>query len=188
MMESARKKSDCDIAFVDPYTFFMLLKIHLKNLNDTSGKAKKYVGWSHGKCDELSPVSFNDGTFEIKECDDVKAVYQSSDDVRYIYFQIEDGFAKKFANGKHDAEIQLTVYDNKKGKIGITYDGIQDGESKAYIDLENYKYLKGRKKWTKLTFKLKTPLFKHRENANSDFRLINFGTELIIKDVKVTLK
>ena len=108
--------------------------------------------------------------------------------MRYIYFQIEDSFAKKFAKGKRDAEVQITLFDNKKGKVGITYDGIQDGESKAYIDLENYKYLKGKKKWTKITFKLKTPLFKHRENGNTDFRLINFGTDLIIKDVVIKQK
>ncbi|RLD09600.1 MAG: hypothetical protein DRI44_08115 [Chlamydiae bacterium] len=188
MMRSAQENSQSEIAFVDPYTFFTLLKIHLKSINNTAGKAKKYVYWSHGRCDELSPISFNDGIFEIKEYDNVKTVYQSADDVQYIYFQIENGFAKKFANGKHDAEIQITLFDNKKGKVGITYDGIQDGESKAYIDLENYKYLKGKKKWTKITFKLKTPLFKHRENGNTDFRLINFGTDLIIKNVVIKQK
>jgi len=188
MMDSARMNSDCEIAFVDPYTFFTLLKIHIKSIKNTAGKAKKYVYWSHGRCDELSPISFNDGVFEIKEYDNVKTIYQPSNDVQYIYFQIENGFAKKFANGKHDAEVQITLFDNKKGKVGITYDGIQDGESKAYIDLENYKYLKGKKRWTKITFKLKTPLFEHRENGNTDFRLINFGTDLIIKDVKVILK
>jgi len=134
MMESAREKAKCDIAFVDPYTFFMLLKIHLKNLNNIVEKAKK------------------------------------------------------LADGKYDAEIRITLFDNKKGKVGITYDGIQDGESKAYIDLKNYKDLKGKKEWTKITFKLKAPLFKHRENGNTDFRLENFGTDLIIKDIIITQK
>ena len=189
MMETARKLTNNKIEFLDPYTFFALLKIHLENLSRNSKTiTKKYVEWNVGKNGYLAPISFNDGIFEIKTLKDEKIIYQSVDDIKYIYFQINDAFAKKFAKGKHDAEIKITLFDNKKGKIGINYDGLQDGESKAYIDLENYKYLTGNKKWKTVTFKLKTPLFLHRENANADFRLINFATDLIVKDVKVKFK
>ena len=188
MMKSAKNKADDEIVFVDQYTFFLLLKTHLNIIKTSGSKAKSYVDWSHGKCDELAPVLFNDGTFKIKKCDNIYTIYQHSNGVQYVYFQIENNFAKKFSNGKHDAELQITLFDNKKGKIGLHYDGIENSESKAYIDLENYKKLKGTKKWVKIKFKLKNPLFLHRQNGNSDFRLVNFGTDLIVKDVKVKIK
>jgi len=184
MMKVAKKESSDKIVFVDPYTFFTLLKIHLDNLDKIVAKPKKYVVWKFGQNDEMAPVQFNDGPFEEKTFEKEKVLFQSSDDnIKYLYFQVADGFAKKFSKGKNDAVIELTVFDNKKGKIGLHYDGLEEGESKAYIDLENYKFLKGSKKWVKIKFDLKTPLFNHRENGNTDFRLVNFGTDLIIKDV-----
>ena len=188
MMKTARESSDNRIVFVDPYTFFTLLKIHIQNPKNTKTKSNKYVVWSVNNDDELTPISFPDGAFQRKEFKDEKVIYQTADNIQYIYFQLAESFAKKFARGNRDAEVQITLFDNKKGKIGIHYDGLQDGESKPYIDLENYKLLKGNKKWRTITFKLKTPLFLHRQNASSDFRLINFNTDFIIKKVKVISK
>ncbi len=188
MMKTARQKSADNIVFVDPYTFFSLLKIQIKNISKESVKAKRYAVWNPEEEEEICPVLFLDGPYSQEIRDGKKVLQQSSTDTTYIYFQIAEIFAKKFANGKNDAVIELIVFDNKKGKIGLHYDGIENGKSKAYIDLENYKNLKGSKKWVKLKFKLKTPLFKHRQNGKSDFRIINFGTDLIIKNLRIKVK
>ncbi len=188
MMDVARRESSDKVVFVDPYTFFTLLKIHIENVSKETTKAKRYVMWKPESEDEICPFMFLDGQYSMETRNGNKVIHQSADETSYIYFQIANNFAKKFSKGKNDAVIELTVFDNKKGKIGLHYDGIQDGESKAYIDLENYKKLKGSKKWVKINFKLKTPLFKHRQNGHADFRLINFGTDLIVKDVKVKIK
>ena len=188
MMKIAMEKSSDSIAFVDPYTFFALLKIHIENESKETSKAKRYVMWNPEAEEELCPVLFLDGPFSREIRDGEKVVHQSSTKTSYVYFQIANNFTKKFANGKNDAVVELTVFDNKEGKIGLHYDGIENGISKASIDSGKYEFLKGSKKWIKISFDLKNPLFKHRQNAQSDFRLINFGTDLIVKDVKVKMK
>jgi len=188
MIKVAKKKARGNIEFVDPYTFFMLLKIHVENLKKKKTLNKNSVEWSVGNDNEVAPVRFIDGPFDVKKRE--KIISQKIDEGKrgFIYFQVAENFARKFADETHNAEIQVTLFDNKKGKIALQYNGLKNGKFVPYLNCGNYKNLSGSKKWKTLKFKLNKSLFKHAGNAFSDFRLVNFGTDLIIKDVKVIKK
>jgi hypothetical protein len=181
VMERARAL-DPNIAFVDPYTFFLLLAANERNkANTTPRDAVSYS--AKNICDGLSPVAAGDGPYTLGEKEGKPALLQSAQGTTtYLYFEVADAFAVPLANAPDaKVEVEVTVFDDAPGQLGIHYDA---GTESAYRDGPTRK-LEGMKKWVDLTFPLAGAKFQHGQNSGADFRLVNSGNDLAVRDVAV---
>jgi len=98
---------DPDITFVDPYTFFLLLKVHERNraadTSDRSGAA--FV--APDQADGLAPVWVEDGPFTATETAGAPALVQGQADTpQYLYFEVADDLSRRL---QYDIGYTVTV-------------------------------------------------------------------------------
>lgn len=92
----------------------------------------------------------------------------------YFYFAVND---KVLYNADTDVSVTITYYDYKDANFRIEYDSADTSLAMrgAFKEIE---FLRGTgtDSWKEHTFKLDRTRFANRENNNSDFRILTFGT------------
>lgn len=184
-METARAQNP-EIEFVDPYSFFLLLKEHEAQTR-TAGNgvpARTAVSFvAPDVSDGLAPIQVEDGPFEAVEHAGRPTLHQAkAEKTRYLYFETADSFAGAFqrASGK-SARVIVEVLDVAPGKIGIHYDS---HANTAYANGPERR-LDGTGNWITVEFALPGALFSHGQNGGADFRIVNPGNDLYIHGVQV---
>ena len=176
-----------NVAFVDPYTFFLLVKAHetRESQRTAAQPGVPEVEFIAGKSIRgLAPMRVADGPYAITGQGDEAVLRQAKPEgVQYVYFEIADNFVAPFQSkeGK-TAVVTVTVKDNASGELGIHYDA---HTGSAYRDGPRHT-LPGSGDWIELSFELPDAAFAHSQNGGADFRLVNFGNELVIRSVRVT--
>lgn len=183
---AAARAANPNVEFVDPYTFFLLVKEYeMVGQKQKSAVADRdRVSFTAPDVSEgLALISVTDGPFEKGEAGGKPAIQQAKQPaVRYLYFEVSDAMAQQFQREDgQTAEVLVTVYDREKGKLGIEYDSHKDS---AYTN-GGFERLSGSGEWVDLRFKLPRAAFAHGQNGGADFRLVNPGTELSVHRVEV---
>ncbi len=172
------------LRFVDPYSFFLLLKAHEQSREDVALTVMTEVEFVAGApVHGLAPVRVGDGPFAIETAGEEKVLRQAgAERTQYVYFEFADAFAVPFqsAPGKA-AVVTATLLDSAPGEIGIHYDSHDGG---AYHDGPRHT-LTGSGQWVELSFELPDAAFTHRQNGGTDFRLVNYHNDLVLRDVRV---
>ncbi|MFO7974180.1 MAG: GxGYxYP family putative glycoside hydrolase [Candidatus Hydrogenedentota bacterium] len=184
-MEAA-VEANASVEFVDPYTFFLLVKAYerMKNHHDAARTPVREVTFVAGSpTDGLAPVRVADGPFAITAEGDEAVLRQAKgENSQYLYFEISDAFCMPFqrTDGK-SAVVMVSVLDDAPGEIGIHYDS---HTGSAYRAGPRQK-LTGSGQWVELSFDLPDAAFTHGQNGGADFRFVNFGNELVIRRVRI---
>ena len=76
----------------------------------------------------------------------------------------------------------MTVFDAAPGRLGIHYDAGLDDAYRAGPEVR----LHGTQAWMKVCFELPEPRFGKGQNGGADFRLVNFGADLWVREIEVT--
>jgi len=182
-MEAA-SAAEPSVTFLDPYSFFLLLKTHV--LSESPGvsaiPSRSEVSFiAPDRADGLAPVRVSDGPFEIKEMAGKPALYQPKhESTRYLYFEVADALAQQVQQDRNrTVRVVATLLDRTPGEVGIQYDSHRGS---AYRDGPRHQ-LTGTGEWTELVFDLPEPCFAHGQNGGADFRFVNFGTDLCMHRV-----
>ena len=187
VMECARA-ADEDVVFLDPYSFFLLLKTHEWNRANGTGvsETRRRVGFSAetGRAG-LAPIPVEDGRFEMMKADGVPALHQSAnDEMLYVYFETSDSLAEQLQQQPGaSVVVTVTVLDAAAGRLGLQYDSHGRGDYAPVAEQP----LTGSGQWVEIRFELPKPRFFHSQNGGADFRLVNPGLDLLIRNVDVRL-
>ena len=176
-----------NVEFVDPYTFFLLVKAneHTKDAVAAQRPAVSEVAFTAGTAiNGLAPVRVDDGPFVIEGSGKAAVLRQAKPEgIQYVYFELADRFCAPFQSAPGmTAAVTVTLLDAAPGDIGIHYDS---HAGSAYRDGPRHT-LPGSGDWIELSFELPDAAFAHRQNGGADFRLINFGNEIVIRSVRVS--
>jgi hypothetical protein len=177
-LREARPKENIQV--VDPYTFFFLVKRYVERREAHRGEPwpRKNVVWTSEASDEGLTVRANDdGPFDLAARGGVDALHSPAPKERpsYVYFAVNERFHPK-------GPVRVSVeYLDLAGRVGLEYDAADGpytyaGEAK----------MGGSGQWKTAVFDLPRPSFERRENAASDFRLINFDADLWVRRVEVS--
>lgn len=182
------------IRFVDPYTFFVLLRQHEENRRRGILPKSPYTDvreisyTAPGRSLGLSPVSVADGPFVRTEISGRLALRQQAAKTRYLYFETDSGFASELPlSSRRSFRVTITLLDTQAAKIVMEYDshnprGTLEGAYTATKAVQ----LTGSGKWISVNFELPQVRFASRQNGGANFRLINPGIDLAIHRVTVT--
>ncbi|MEA3366273.1 MAG: hypothetical protein U9Q79_11600, partial [Candidatus Hydrogenedentes bacterium] len=175
------------VEFVDPYTFFLLVKAYerTKGHRGADGPGVREVTYVAGTLvDGLAPVRVEDGPYTITGQGNEAVLRQAKPKgIQYVYFEISEAFCAQFQLTEGtSALVAVTLLDNAPGEIGIHYDS---HAGSAYRDGPRHR-LSGSGDWVELSFELPDAAFTHGQNGGADFRLVNFSTDLVIRSVRVT--
>lgn len=180
VMEKAKSLAP-NLEFVDPYTFFLLLKTH--ELGKQGAKAPenplRQVSFRAPREQRgLVPVSVPDGPFErCEENGEGFLRLKKSDDYRYLYFEASDAFSRPLKEQKN-AEVVVTVglKASEAGELGIHF----DTKKKDYAEGPKVTISKP-EEWTEAVFVLLGARFAHTQNGGADFRLVYRGMNLEVR-------
>lgn len=175
------------IRFVDPYTFFSLLKMQEQRKAAGAGGRKSVRFAAPKQVEGLAPVAVDDGPLTQANVAGKAVLRQARPaGVRYLYFEVEDGLVGAKGMG---AVVSVVVLDTPRGAVGLEYDSHDETATLqgAYTGTRTYE-LKGTNQWRTLTFELPEARFGHRQNAGADFRLVNHGAELVVERVEVNVR
>lgn len=172
------------VTFVDPYTFFLLLKTCEieKDAGHTTATPGAVSFTAPGNREGLSPIQVEDGPFTTGERGGKPVLLQeAADPCRYLYFETSDAFAASFRKPNRAAQVSVTLYAETPGRLGIHYDAHKSGAYRAGSETE----IKTAGTWQEVTFELPGALFSHGQNGGADFRLVNCGFPLRVHGVSV---
>ncbi len=175
-----------NVAFVDPYTFFLLVKAfeRTKDAAAAERSAVSEVAFAAGTVSNgLAPVRVGDGPFAISGEGEAAALRQAKPDgIEYVYFEIAESFSAPFQSAPGQAAVvTVTLLDTAPGELGIHYDS---HAGSAYREGPRHA-LAGSGEWREVSFELPDAAFAHGQNGGADFRLVNFRNELVIRRVQV---
>jgi hypothetical protein len=190
VMNHARRASGGEkLKFVDPYTFFSLLKTRVEGRGGAEvppvGRSVRFV--APRGVEGLAPVSAADGPFGRERVAGKDAVVQKAGKIRYLYFETARDFAHELpADAACVLAVRVTLLDGRKGRLTLEYDshdpaGAVEGAYVAARPVE----LAGSGRWVTVQFELPRPRFGARQNAGANFRLVNHVGELVIHEVTV---
>ncbi len=183
------------IQFVDPYTFFLLLKAQeqVKAGGRAADRRRDQVSFiSPLKRDGLAAISIDDGPFAAVDHAGRPAIRQQAQGkTRYLYFEADDAFCGQLRQKSGGTVMVTASILDSQGTIGMEYDSHLrkegDPHQGAYTAAAAHK-LAGSGRWVELTWELPQARFAHRQNGTADFRLVNFGADLLIHSVVVRKK
>jgi len=158
-----------NVEFLDPYSFFLLLKTHELNNEKGIGLAptrSQVVFTAPNKCDGLAPLRIQDGPYQVAEKNGRHVIQQSaSDAIRYLYFETADTFARYVQQNKPcTIVVAVTLLDTAPMRIGIHYDV---AENRNYKDGPEHNTT-GSGEWIPLTFELPEAGCGHAQNGGAD--------------------
>ena len=173
-----------NVEFVDPYTFFLLVKAYEENkdiLTKQSSRVMRVEYSPDATSPGMLPILVSDGPFTQKGVGTTKVMYQAhTDSTRYLYFEVANAFAGHFQNNPgQSARLTLHILDTTPGAIAIHYNAHQGSPYRS----TPRQSLPGNGEWIELVFDLPHAAFAHRQNGGADLRIVNFGTELNVKRV-----
>jgi hypothetical protein len=174
------------LSFVDPYTFFLLLKQHetVKPGTTSLKDAPESAACTPGEAPQgVRAMPYEDGPFERAEVAGRQA-FRLTDPERkpFLYFELTDDFAAPFQAGDGlNATVTVEVHDGEAGEIGLQY----DSHRSTYWEAKR-QVLSGSGEWTTLVFRLPGAIFSHGQNGGADFRLQTHGPPLAVHRVRVT--
>lgn len=172
------------VTFVDPYTFFLLLKTceSSKDAGDATTAPAKVSFTAPDVRAGLAPIRVEDGPFTVGERNGKPVLLQdAAKPCRYLYFETSDAFAASFQKPNRTAQVSVVLYAEAPGRLGIHYDAREFGAYRAGPEIE----ISGAGTWQELTFNLPDALFSHGQNGGADFRLVNCGFPLRVHRVTV---
>jgi GxGYxYP putative glycoside hydrolase C-terminal domain len=173
------------IRFVDPYTFFLLLKTHERNAAaGATAKPRQAVQFTAPDTrDGASPVAVTDGPYETAEVEGKAALHQGPGaQTTYLYFEVSEGLTQALRDAPGaGVTVTVEVYAKEAGRLGLQY----DSQDEPYTNTEPQTLSAG--KWTEVTFHLPKAAFTHTQNAGADFRIVNFGLDLAAAKVHLDL-
>ena len=184
------------LRFVDPYTFFLLLKTFEQNRASARGaKGAPRVGDSvrfaaPRDARGLSPIAVADGPFQRRRLGGREVIHQAADKTRYLYFDVSRDFADDLPPSANvTITVRVTLLDRRKGTLRLEYDSHDrsaalDGAYTAAGDVT----LAGSNRWVTVTFDLPRCRFAGRQNGGAGFRLVNLTGDLAVHGVVVTVK
>lgn len=195
VMDHARRAPGGErLRFLDPETFFLLLKTHERNrAARRRGRALPKIGAAvrfaaPSTAEGLAPVAAADGPFRRERVAGRAALCQKARGTRYLYFETSRRFADDLpAEAKVVLTVRVVLLDARKGELPLEYDshdrtGPLDG---AYTAARPAR-LEGTGTWVTATFELPHPRFAARQNAGASFRLVNRTGDLAVHSVTVT--
>jgi len=182
------------LRFVDPYTFFALLKLSERDRAKSRrgpvlpkrGQSVHFVAPRDVR--GLSPIAAPDGPFQRGQVAGKPAVHQTADRLAYLYFQTTRQFADDLrADAGVGLSVRAVVLDGRKGQLRLQYDG---HDSSSPVDgaytMARPVELSGTGRWVTVTFELSRPRFAGRQNSGANFRLVNRAGTLAVHSVTVT--
>lgn len=191
-MQAARAAEGGEnLRFVDPYTFFTLLKTYERNKAAGLLPASRFADASELSFTAprdsrgISPVAVADGPFQRGMVDGHAALKQSAGKNRYLYFETDPGFAADISpDSLNSYSVSMRLHDQRAAMLVLEYDshdrrGALDG---AYTSAKPVK-LTGSGKWVTVRFSLPRARLAARQNGGANFRLINPGMDLVIHRV-----
>ena len=184
-MDKARELNP-NIEFVDPYTFFLLFKEHMRQstLKESLPAGNPEISFTApDKVLGLAPIQVGDGPFELAEINGRHVLRQQSPEAtQYLYFEVGEEFAAPFQNDPGEtARVLVELLDNAPGDVGIQF----DSHLESAYQLGSVQKLNGSGDWVTLEFDLRGALFGHNQNGGGDFRLVNRKNDLCIYRVQV---
>ncbi len=185
VMEKARSLNP-NIEFVDPYTFFLLLKRHeMSPVEDRGGSLAPLRFTPPEDHAGLAPIAVGDGPFHHAHRNGRDVIVQEPGDrLRYLYFEVDEHFSAGLAGTNGDVVIEVDLYDNTPGKVGVQYDAREGSSYRNGPEVT----LAGTGAWRTVVFNLPGAHFAHGQNGGADFRLVNFGGGLLLSEVRVRRK
>lgn len=181
------------VKFVDPYTFFLLLKTHEQNraAGKTTTASRNDVSFTPPTTrDGLSPVAVDDGEYRESTHQTKSILHQPrSPKTQYLYFEVDDALAQQLHTRKDTAAtVTVTLFDAAPGTILLEYDSHDERAplAGAYAPSQSHR-LSGSGQWITLSFTLPKARLSHRQNAAADFRFVNLGGELFLSRVTLTI-
>ncbi|MCU0781794.1 MAG: autotransporter-associated beta strand repeat-containing protein, partial [Akkermansiaceae bacterium] len=105
---------------------------------------------------------------------------------RYLYFNVDNGFAFQLANG--DVTVEVEYYDSFYGSgagtvLGLQYDGAADSHTTHPQSITTT----GSETWRTVRFEIADAWFAGRQNGGADFLLTTNGRKLSVNRVWVRL-
>lgn len=185
---AAAQAEASNLRFVDPYTFFLLLKTHLRAQTQRQNAAPplaQAVFQAPNDKQGLAPVLVGDGPFTRGETAGKAVLLQpKSEETRYLYFESADSFARQLQDDNGRAvRVSVSLLDQNEGALGIHYNAPSDD---AYHGGPE-QTLTGSGQWKEIAFDLPAAQFMHTQNGGADFRLVNKGLDLAVQRVAVSL-
>lgn len=189
MDRAAALPGGANLRFLDAYSFMLLLAIHEREKLERPAPPGPYSDAEELRFDGadslgLRPAREHDGPFEQTQHQGRPVLRQrSSERVQYLYFRTGDGFARPAQwDAGVDLVVEVSLLDQSSGGgLGLEYNA--PGES--YLMAPHTHVFTGSGKWLQVTFRLPGARFDHSQNAGASFRLVNFGAELLISEVRV---
>ena len=104
---------------------------------------------------------------------------------RFIYFKVDDDYAKDMAEDT-TAKVIIEVKDEGKGTLMVQYDSYVKGApvDGAYANSKSLRFT-GAGGWLTLTFDLPKARFVNRQNGDSDFRIQVMNRDFTLRKVTV---
>jgi len=172
-MAAATAKSP-NVEFVDPYSFFLLLKTYETRKDEVWAARSPLTAVSFiapESSSGLSPVCVDDGPFERVEIQGNAALHQPKPKrTQYLYFETSDEFSRPLQKAAgHSVEVRADVLDLAPGILGIQYDSHRNSAYYAGPKVT----LTGSGDWIEAVFALPDAFFGHCQNGGADFRLVN---------------
>lgn len=178
------------VRFLDAYRFMLLLK-RFEQTKQTQPLAPgpfsdvARIRFAPGSgFDGLAPIAADDGPFEETRADDGQKIIRQkrSDEIHYLYFRVGDGFGRSLERGVGvDLVVTISILDTDGGKVGLQYNSLHESYRAAAEPVD----LGGTGRWRTVSFNLNEARFDHSQNGGASFRLVNFGSELIVGTVSV---
>jgi hypothetical protein len=184
LMETAMRHDD-GIRFVDPFTFFALLKRH--ELNKAAGTVavppRNHAAFVAMRTrDGMTPLMVNDGPYRFEERSGRTALVQDAPaGTQYVYFETADALNRQLADGGK-ATVTVEILGTAAADLVIEYNGAEAAYQEGPAAL-----LTGSGEWVELTYELPDAAFQHAQNSGADFRIVNPGVELVIHRVEAQL-
>ena len=146
--------------------------------------AENSTNWTSGG---LLPISDGDGLFDLTTYEGYDVISQTGpiSNNRYLYIKVQPPFADFFKYSESDAKVELTLYDDTAGTLGVQY----STSAGPYEMCSTHPTLTGSKQWTNISFDLPLPTFKHQQNYGADFRMFretSGSPNVIVREIKVT--
>ena len=178
VMDRARARNAA-IEFVDPYTFFALLKrdVLVPAAPAATGTLPVLRFTPPDGRAGLAPIAVGDGPFGFGSRDGVPVITQAKPETtQYLYFEVDNALTRALAVEARAVRVEVRVFDDVPGTLGIHYDSREHGPYHDGPVVE----LHGGGAWRTVAFDLPEAHLAHGQNGGADFRLVNFGNDLRI--------
>jgi hypothetical protein len=182
----AALQHDPQIEFVDPYTFFTLMKAFENQPAEAAKEILSEVRFESGGSDNtLFPILIADGKYERAERDGVQVLRTPPGPHRYLYFRATSAFCRPFRNTpKNTVTTEVRVFDAEPGWLLLQYDSHHNTAYQQTVKQE----MTGTGKWLTLRFELDGALFAHGQNGGADLRLARSNAALDVAGVVLRKK